>query len=66
MATNREKIEHLEHYWKNADKPWKNFSRSRRWLKKQMNRYIRRDNKRIEDDDIGAKQGKKPYKGWEY
>ena len=67
MATTREKIEHLEHRWvKDSDTPWQNWSYSRKWLKKQMNRYIRRQNKKIEEDDITVKQGRKPLKGWEY
>ena len=66
MATSREQIEHLEHFWKNEEKPWKKYSRSRRWLKRQMNRFIRRNNKNIEDDELGKKQGRKPYLGWEY
>ena len=65
MATSRQKIEHLEHFWEN-DKPWKNLSYSRRWLKKQMNKFIRRNNKKIDEDDVGGKQGKKPCRGWEY
>ena len=68
MATSRVKIEHLEHYWEgdNNNKPWKKLSHSRRWLKKQMNKFIRRSNKNIKDDDIGGKQGRKPCRGWEY
>ena len=67
MATTREKIEHFEHQWvKDSDTPWQNWSYSRKWLKKQMNRYIRRQNKKIEEDDITFKQGRKPLKGWEY
>lgn len=68
MATNREKIEHFEHLWEGEDneKPWKRFSHSRRWLKQQMNKFIRRNNKKIDEDDVGGKQGRKPYKGWEY
>lgn len=65
MATSRVKIEHLEHFWEN-DKPWKKLSYSRRWLKKQMNKFIRRNNKKIDEDDVGGKQGKKPCRGWEY
>lgn len=66
MATSREQIEHFEHFWKNEEKPWKRFSYSRKWLKRQMNRFIRRNNKNIEDDETGRKQGTKPYKGYEY
>ena len=70
MATTRDQIEHFDHYYKvrggEDDKPWKNYSHSRRWLKKQMNRYIRRKGKKIEDDEQGNKQGRKPYSGYEY
>lgn len=31
-----------------------------------MNRYIRRQNKKIDEDDVGGKIGKKPCSGWEY
>ena len=66
MATTRDQIEHIEHNWLNEEKPWKNYSKSRKYLKRQMNKYIRRNGKRIEEDEIGGKQGKKPYYGWEY
>ena len=61
MAICREKIEHLEIEWiKESDKPWRKNSKSRSWLKKQMNKFIRLANKRIEPDDVGYKQGRKP------
>ncbi len=63
MSLIREKIEHLEHWW-GKNKPWKNFSYSRKYLKNQMNRYLRR--KPIEEDEVGGKRGRKPYRGWEY
>jgi hypothetical protein len=72
MAATREQIEHLEHKWEEdlkKDKEsswWRKLSRSRKYLKSQMNRYIRRKNKKIEDDDIGTKIGRKPFSGWEY
>ena len=67
MGVTREKIERFEIKWaKESDTPWKNPSKSRKWLKKQMNRYIRRKNKHIDDDDIGQKIGRKPLNGWEY
>lgn len=67
MATTREKIERFEIKWgKDSDTPWRCFSYSRKWLKKQMNRFIRRQGKKIEPDDIGCKRGRKPLKGWEY
>ena len=66
MATSRDQIEHLEYWWtKNSDKPWKDWSHSRRWLKKQMHRFLRRRNKKIEEDDIGGKQ-RMPFSGYEY
>ena len=64
MATSRDQIEHFEHEWEKGT--YKHFSHSRRWLKRQMNRFIRRKNKNIEDDEIGYKQGRKPFQGWEY
>ena len=72
MALIREQIEHLEHYFEEKDKRekndgwWRQLSKSRKYLKKQMNRYIRRQNKKIDDDDIGRKSGRKPFCGWEY
>ena len=67
MATTREKIEHFEHDWvKDSETPWQNWSRSRKWLKKQMNRWIRRHGKKIDEDEIGYKVGRKPLRGWEY
>lgn len=65
MATCRDKIEHLEHELiKNSEKPWRQTSKSRKWLKKQMNRFMRREP--ISDDDIGRKTGRKPTFGYEY
>jgi hypothetical protein len=56
MGTNREQIEHLEHELsKDSDKPWKKYSYSRKWLKRQMNRFMRR-----------MKLDKRQFKGWEY
>lgn len=67
MALAREQIEHLEHYWEqDSEKPWKKLSKSRRWMKKQMNKYIRLKGKKIEDDEVGGKIGRKPLYGWEY
>lgn len=65
MALCREQIEHLERRLAN-DKPWKNFSHSRRWNKKQIHKYMRLQNKKIEEDDIGRKSGRLPLMGWEY
>lgn len=67
MGIQREQIERFEVEWsKKSTTPWQNWSWSRKWLKKQMNRYIRRQNKNIEEDDVGRKVGRKPLKGWEY
>ena len=69
MALTRDQIEHLEYRLKLCGfmtNPWRNVSHSRRWLKKQMNKYMRIKNKRIDDDDVGYKQGRKPYSGYEY
>lgn len=35
-----------------------------KWMKRQMNKYIRR--KPIEDDEIGIKTNRKPTRGWEF
>ena len=67
MALCREKIERLEIKWaKKSDKPWRKPSYSRKWLKRQMNKYIRIKGKKISEDDVGFKQGKKPQHGYEY
>lgn len=72
MALIREQIEHLEHQWEEDSKKekesgwWRKLSHSRKYLKNQMNRYIRRQNKKIDEDDVGGKVGKKPCCGWEY
>ena len=36
----------------------------RKWLKNQMNRYIRRQ--AVDVEDRGYKAGRKPTHGWEY
>jgi len=64
MATSREQIEHPEHRWEEGT--WKKLSHSRKWLKKQMNRYLRRKNKTIGEEESTSKVGRKPYQGWEY
>ena len=67
MALCREKIERLEIKWvKKSDKPWRKPSYSRKWLKRQMNKYIRLKGKKISEDEVGFKQGRKPHHGWEY
>ena len=66
MATQKDQIEHLEYNWIDEEKPWKKYSRSRKYLKRQMSKYIRRMNKNIEEDEIGFKSNRKPTVGWEY
>lgn len=67
MALCREKIERFEIKWsKDSDTPWKNPSYSRKWLKRQMNKYLRLKGKEIADDDVGFKKGRKPQCGSEY
>lgn len=67
MSLNREQIEHLEHFWaKDTSKPWKNYSYSRKWLKRQMNKFIRLQTKKINEDSLGGKIGQKPMSGWKY
>lgn len=56
MSTSKEQIE----------RPWIDHHKSRRWLKQQMNRFIRRRGKKISDDEVGYKTNRKPTKGWEY
>lgn len=74
MGVTRDQIEHLEHQWEEENRKekdpenawWRELSKSRKYLKKQMNRYIRRQNKIIDEDDVGGKVGRKPCSGWEY
>ena len=67
MSSYKEQIEHMEILFsKDSDTPWKDYSRSRKWAKKQMNRYMRRLNKKIQPDDGGRKTGRKPNDGWEW
>ena len=67
MALCREKIERFEIEWaRESDKPWQNLSHSRKWMKHQMNKYIRLKGKEISEDEVGFKQGRKPQRGWEY
>ncbi len=42
----------------------RNTKKAVKMLKKSMNRYIRRMNKEITDDDIAFKTARKPYYGW--
>lgn len=55
MATTLEKIE--------GTSCW--HQQYRRFLKKQMNRFIRRTGKIIEEDGVGYKSGRKPTRGWQ-
>lgn len=67
MALCREKIERFEIQWAmESDKPWQKPSRSRKWRKRQMNKYIRIKGKELSDDEVGFKKGRKPQRGWEY
>jgi len=45
MSLKAIKIEHLEYYSKNDEKPWKDHSHSRKKLKKEKNKKMRRINK---------------------
>ncbi len=60
MATNRLKIEKGE-LRKLFAHPR---SRFHKWMKRQMNKYIRRQP--IDDDDIGLKTNRKPTRGYEF
>lgn len=55
MATTREKIVGTSGWHPNY----------RRFLKRQMNRFIRRDGKNVDEDAHGCKSGRKPTRGWE-
>ena len=57
MPLCKEQIEHLERYLGGK-------SSSRRWLKKQFSRFIRRKYKKNNLDE--ESQPKEGYKGWEY
>ena len=57
MSLCKEQIEHLERYLGGK-------SSSRRWLKKQFSRFMRRKYKKKNMDD--ESQPKEGYKGWEY
>ena len=60
-------VEHLEHKRaEESDTPWKNWSSSRKWLKRSINRLMRRNNKSIDPDEQGMKTNRKPTKGWEW
>ena len=63
MATTREQIERIGG---NPSKPWQKYHKSRKWLKEQMNRFLRRNGKKIDDDESNFKKGGKPFKGYEY
>ena len=67
MSLYKEQIEHFERiFHEDSDKPWQNPSYSRKWVKKQMNKYMRLQNKKIGEDDSGGKKGRKPLCGWEW
>ena len=71
MACTKDKIEknHWSWWWKNNKnnpKPWQQDSKGNSWLKKQMNKYFRRLNKNIEEDEKGIKTNRKPTRGYEY
>lgn len=55
MATTREKIEGTSGWHPNY----------RRFLKRQMNRFIRREGKNVDEESHGCKVGRKPTRGWE-
>lgn len=61
MSLSKEQIEHLEREMDNA-KSWQNPSHSRRYLKKQLHKYIRL---RRKQSFAGGKE-KTYYKGYEY
>lgn len=60
MSTYKEKIEkgRIRNFFK------KPRAGVHKWMKKQMNRFLRR--KAVDDDEKGIKTSKKPYQGWEF
>lgn len=56
MSLYKEQIEHPE---------WVKKSKTHKWMKRQMNKFLRLKNKKIDDDDAGG-YGKKETKGWEW
>lgn len=40
--------------------------KSYKWVKKQMNKWLRRQNKKIEGEDALPGHGKKVWHGWEF
>ena len=57
MALYREQIEHPN---------WVRKSKTHKWMKKQMNKFLRLKNKKIEDGEVCFKRGRKPTTGWEW
>lgn len=76
MALNRDQIEHLENWMRDKSKPWKSFSASRKFLKRQMHKFMRIRSKKInieEENDFVDKEIhvspshlKRMTKGWEW
>ena len=65
MATCRDQIEHPK-WMHDKEKPWKKPFKSSKWLKRQINKFMRRKSKNIEEDEQGIKTNRKPTEGWEY
>lgn len=59
-----EQIEHLEKFF-DYGKPWKNASKSRKWMKKLQHRTWRRWSKQNKDDENGNPKHNR-YCGWEW
>ena len=57
--------------YREEPEPWMRSSKKRKrhsykWAKKQMNKWLRIKNKKIEEDDTVPGYGKKRWLGWEY
>ena len=48
-----------------SKKSSRGYARHRRFLKKQMSKFIRLQSKDIDSDDVGIKTNRKPYKKWD-
>lgn len=63
MALCREEIENISKFVHDEEHPWKRFNKKgKKWRKRQMNKYIRRQSL----EDFHGKTGRKPTKYWEY
>lgn len=61
-----EQIEHLEHVWcLSSDKPWQNWSKSRKKFKRQQHKSWRHYSKQnLSEESLNPTYNR--YNGWEY